>query len=208
MSEDACAPKRPENVDSILSFIFEVGYLKRIPRAGWLLAGATSAESVAEHVFRTAIIGYVLANLEGADPFRTAVICLLHDLPEARITDLHPVAGKYLAKADAEKSVTFEAYRALDTNVGSRVESLITEYLAGESREAIVARDADLLECILQAFEYRELGLSAADEFLGDPVSRELKLATPSARALAARAEHQRSGDWWREILRSSSLIR
>jgi putative hydrolase of HD superfamily len=204
MSESTGSAKMPENIDTILSFIFEVGYLKRIPRAGWLLAGATSAESVAEHVFRTAIIGYVLANLEGADPFRTAVICLLHDLPEARITDLHPVAGRYLAKADAEKKVTTEAYRTLDANVGSRVESLIIEYLAAESREAIVARDADQLECIIQACEYRELGLSAAEAFLGDPASRELKLATPSARALASRAEHQCSAEWWREILRNS----
>lgn len=208
MSEAASSAKTSLKLDSILSFIFEVGYLKRLPRAGWLLAGATSAESVAEHVFRTAIIGYVLANLEGADPFRTAVICLLHDLPEARITDLHPVAGRYLAKADAEKAVAAEAYRALDTNIGCRLEALITEYFAGESREAIVARDADLLECVLQAYEYRECGLSGADSFIGDIASGQFKLATPSARALASQAEHQRPGVWWQEILRNSSLNR
>ena len=205
---DTSSAKPPQDQDSILSFLFEVGYLKRIPRSGWLLAGATSAESVAEHVFRTAIIGFVLAIFEVADPFRTAVICLLHDLPESRITDLHPVAGKYLTKADAEKTVAAEAYRELDKDIGSRVETLITEYFDGQSKEAIIARDADLLECILQAYEYRECGLSAADNFIGDRASREAKLITPSAKELASQAEHQRPDEWWQKILRNRSLIR
>src|SRR5205823_170227 len=141
-----------------LRFLFEVGYLKRLPRAGWLLAGATQTESVAEHVFRTAIVGFVLANLEGVDPLRTATICLLHDLPEARITDLHPLSRKYLAKEQAEEDVVADAYKSIDAVTSMSIKTLISEYLAGETKEAVVARDADLLECLLQAREYRAVG--------------------------------------------------
>ena len=37
---------------AIISLYEQTIRLKRLPRTGWLLAGVTSPESVAEHVFR------------------------------------------------------------------------------------------------------------------------------------------------------------
>ena len=57
--------------------------LKRTPRSGFQFLGS-GAESVAEHSFRTAIIGYTLARLDGqADTGRVVQLCLFHDVPEA-----------------------------------------------------------------------------------------------------------------------------
>jgi putative hydrolase of HD superfamily len=44
-------------------------------------------ESVADHSFRGAVIAFVVAEIEGIDPFRTAVICLFHDLNEIRLLE-------------------------------------------------------------------------------------------------------------------------
>ena len=44
-------------------FLFEVGMLKRTPRTGYQFLGS-GGESVADHSFRTAVIGYVLASQE------------------------------------------------------------------------------------------------------------------------------------------------
>ena len=41
---------------------------KRVKRSGWWVAGIDDPESVAEHSYRTALLGYILASLEGADP--------------------------------------------------------------------------------------------------------------------------------------------
>jgi putative hydrolases of HD superfamily len=57
-----------------------------------LVAAIEHPESVAEHSFRTAVIGYLLASIEGADPARTALLCLFHDSQESRIGDV-PLVG-------------------------------------------------------------------------------------------------------------------
>jgi putative hydrolase of HD superfamily len=199
--------ERPHShrIEAALKFFFEVGYLKRLPRSGWLLAGALQAESVAEHAFRTAVIGYVLATLEGADPFRTAVICLFHDLPETRTTDIHPIAKRYIDKDVAEKLAISEAYESLDTIIPLHVTSLISEYTSATTREAVIARDADLLECILQAHEYRAAGMLAAGGFVRGENALDSYLITSSAKALARRAKGECPNEWWETTLKLAS---
>src|SRR5262249_38641238 len=75
----------------VATFLFEMGQLKNLPRAGWLLLGIPQPESVAEHSFRVAATGIMLAALEGADVGRTAALCLLHDAHETRIGDVPSV---------------------------------------------------------------------------------------------------------------------
>ncbi len=50
----------------IAHFLFEVGMLKKTPRTGYQFLGS-GQENVAEHSFRTAIIGYILASRSKAD---------------------------------------------------------------------------------------------------------------------------------------------
>jgi putative hydrolase of HD superfamily len=88
----------------ILKFIEEAGMLKRTPRTGFQFLGS-GAESVAEHIFRTAYIGFTLGHLSReADPNKLLKMCLFHDLPEARTGDLNYVNKKYV-KADEHKAV-------------------------------------------------------------------------------------------------------
>jgi hypothetical protein len=71
----------------IVNFLYEIGSLKRVRRSGWWLTGVLMPESVADHSFRGAVIAFVVAEIEGIDPFRTAVICLFHDLNEIRLLE-------------------------------------------------------------------------------------------------------------------------
>jgi putative hydrolase of HD superfamily len=73
--------------------IFELGTLKRAKRTGWWIAGVKDPESIAEHSFRTVIIGTMLAAMEGADPARVALLCALHDTQETRVGDI-PHVGR------------------------------------------------------------------------------------------------------------------
>jgi putative hydrolase of HD superfamily len=76
-----------------------MGLLKRYKRTGWMIAGIDNPESIAEHSFRTAIIGYLLAVIEGADPAKTAAPCLFHDTQETRIGDVPSVGKAYVVTA-------------------------------------------------------------------------------------------------------------
>jgi hypothetical protein len=62
-----------------MNFLFEVGMLKRARRTGWRIAGVNDSASIAGHSFRTAIAGTVPAAMQGLDPARVALMCVLHD---------------------------------------------------------------------------------------------------------------------------------
>ena len=78
-------------LEGLTNFLYEMGLLKRYKRTGWMIAGIDNPESIAEHSFRTAIIGYLLAVMEGADPAKTAAMCVPRHSGDA-IGDLPSVA--------------------------------------------------------------------------------------------------------------------
>jgi putative hydrolases of HD superfamily len=88
----------PEHDDSaaIVAFAYEAGQLKRLPRAGRLLTGIKDPESVADNSFRVAVLAYVIAVKEGANPERAATLGLFHDFPETRTGDIPSVGKPYV----------------------------------------------------------------------------------------------------------------
>src|SRR3989344_4998392 len=87
--------KNKNDLKSITDFIYEVGILSRTPRSGlWFLG--TGNQSVAEHLLRTAYITYCLCYLTPrANRERAILMALMHDLGEARTSDLNYVHQKY-----------------------------------------------------------------------------------------------------------------
>ena len=65
-----------DDLGRVADFLFELGMLKRTPRSGFFFLGS-GHESVAEHSFRTAAIGYTLGKLcPEADAAQVALLCL------------------------------------------------------------------------------------------------------------------------------------
>ncbi len=98
-------PDIEDGTAAIVSFGYEAGQLKKLPRAGWLLTGITNPESVAGHSFRVAVLAYVIAVQEGANPERAATLGLFHDFPETRIGDVPSVGKPYVRTADPNKVI-------------------------------------------------------------------------------------------------------
>jgi len=150
----------------MLNLFAEAGKLKKLPRMGWLLRGVQSPESVAEHTFRVAFITLFLGdelrkrgmeiNVEKA-----LKIAILHDLAEARITDLPLEAQKYVDKKKAERKAMVDILGA------ERVEyfKLFQEYEEEKSPEGRLVKFADKLEMVLQAWEYEKAGSKGLEEF-------------------------------------------
>ncbi|WP_435207632.1 HD domain-containing protein [Micromonospora sp. bgisy143] len=167
-----------------MRFIFEAGVLKRAARTGWWFAGVKQPESIAEHSFRTALIGMMLAAMESADPGRVSMLCTLHDTQETRITDIPHIAKRYLT-AVPNTAVTADQVAACPPAVADVITAAVAEYEAGETLEAIVARDADKLECLVQAVEYRHQGIDNVQRWID---SSRAALKTASALRLAEAA--------------------
>jgi len=143
-----------------VTFLHEMGQLKNLPRSGWLLLGIPSPESVAEHSFRVAMVGMILAAMEGADVGRTVALCVFHDGHETRIGDVPSVGRAYIKTATPE-TVTEHQVAAMPDLAAKYVQELTAEYEATETAESRLAHDADKIETLLQAVEYQAQGYDA-----------------------------------------------
>ena len=185
------------NATDIAKYLYEMGYLKQLKRAGWGLLGIPQPESVAEHSFRAAILGYVLACLEGVDPFKTATICLFHDTAEARITDLHRVARRYLPIVDQETKALSDQVQRLPHTIAEQIELLTAEHERADTPEGRIARDADLLECLIQGREYQVQGYAAAEDWITGCYAA---LKTESAKHIADAVIQTEPHEWWKGL--------
>lgn len=167
----------------------EAGMLRRIARSGFAFLGS-GGESVAEHSFRTAIIGYALAKLSGADAALTTCLCLFHDLHEARTGDFNYVNHRY-DSCDARRALA-------DACVGTGLEDDLLGYwdklCANDSLEAKIANDADQLDLICNLGEELSRGNEFAREWLDSALKR---LRTDAARNMAEAILKVDPNNWW-----------
>ena len=183
----------------VINLFAEAGLLKKVKRSGWWVAGIRNPESVADHCFRCAMIGHHIAHLEKVDPYKVLLMTLFNDIHEARINDLHKMGHYYIDFKDAEKRVFADQMKSLDNKFKSRLTALRGEYDRQSSRESVIARDADILECLLQAKEYVDDGYTGARLFF----SRAPKhLKTKSAKALWQKIRRWDSNDWWQNVVK------
>lgn len=180
-----------------LRFMHEVGHLKQTTRQGWLLLGVPQPESVAEHSHRAAVIALVLAAMEGADPYRSATLALLHDLHETRIGDVPSVGRPYVKTADPQE-VTADQTAGMPPAVAALLAELVGEFEDRDTLEAKVAKDADRLDCLLMAREYQQRGFPLAEPW--ERGMREM-MATPSGQALADAAAEVPPHEWWYQFV-------
>ncbi|MET8052996.1 MULTISPECIES: HD domain-containing protein [unclassified Streptosporangium] len=186
-----------EEPSRLAGLLYEIGLLKRYRRTGWLVAGVRDPESIADHSFRTAIIASVITALEGGNPERAAFMSLFHDTQETRVTDIPYLAKPYL-KAAQNEDVTADQVRGLPEPVAEMVSGAVGEYEEKTSLEAVCARDADKLECLIQAIEYREQGHQNVQPWIDSSLAA---LKTPSAKRLADEALSTGSLEWVTRVL-------
>jgi putative hydrolase of HD superfamily len=181
----------------IAKYLYEMGELKRIKRSGWLRAGISNPESVAEHSFRVAIIGYILAYLEGADSLKTATMCLFHNTHETRLTDLHQLAKRYINLGNAEDLVFSEQVERLPQQIADDILSMMHDYDNSISLEGQLTHDADALECLIQAREYQTQGYADVQDWIDNCYA---VLKTASARKIAEECMRVEPKEWWPDL--------
>jgi len=184
-----------EEIKKIVNFFFEIAVLKRIPRAGWRNIGIKNPDSVAEHVFLTAQIAYILGKMEKASAERAALIALFHDNGEARIGDANLVTKLYLETDKAEAKTLSDQIEGLPE--GGEIKKFYEEWKQQKTPEAIVARDADWLEVAIEAKHYLDLGNKLAEIWIKHAKNQ---LKTESAKKLCETIERTSIDEWWKEI--------
>lgn len=169
---------------AVAAFAFEMGVLKRQRRSGWWHAGVRDPESIAEHSLRVAQLAGLIAAAEGGDPAKAAYMGLWHDSQETRIGDIPHSARPYV-EAKSNVDITIDQVAGMAEPLASSITKAVEEYEEKASLEAICARDADKLECLIQAVEYRDLGVQRVQSWIDSSYA---SLKTETARRVADEA--------------------
>jgi len=183
--------------NDMAKYLYEAGQLKRVKRSGWWIAGVKDPESVAEHSFRTAVIAYILAQLEGAEVGKVTLMALFHDMGEARTNDLHRIVRRYVNWENVDQRVIKDQSKRLPAHISEEMISLLSEFEEAISLEARIARDADLLECLVQAREYQALGYKDVADWI---INAKAALVTDSAKRIAAERLETDPKEWWQGL--------
>ncbi len=181
----------------VVKYLFEAGQLKRVRRSGWWIAGVENPESVAEHSFRAAVTGYMIGKMEGLDADKVAIICLFHDMPEARINDLHKVGQRYINTKESDEKAFLEQIAPLPDKIKKDLLKSMHFKNDDSTPEQVAARDADLVEAGLQAKEYLERGYKEAQDWINN-IKKIVK--TKTAVEMVRLIETMDSSSWWKGL--------
>lgn len=170
-----------EHAVAVANFAFELGVLKRMRRAGWWHVGVRDPESVAEHSLRVAQLASIIAAIEGAEPGRAALLAVWHDSQETRTGDIPHTARPYIDQCCPEV-ITADQTASLPDAARKTVQDVVAEYETQQTPEAHCAKDADKLECLIQAVEYKDAGYTRVQGWID---SSRNNLRTDTARRIA-----------------------
>lgn len=193
--------KKSKDDTRIAQFLFEIGTLRRLPRIhSQTLLVDDATDTIASHTFRVAMIGWHLAKMEKVDPYKVVMMCLLHDLGEARSNDHNWVHKRYIKIFEEEINKD-----QLGTLPDEELFVLGEEYRVRESKESIVAKDADYVDQILLLREYEWQGNKEAPLWLHDkehkvPYAKVKDLKTKSAQKIGKAIYDERPTTWFEGI--------
>jgi putative hydrolase of HD superfamily len=187
--------------ERIADFLFEVGTMRKLMRMHrqTLLTDDVS-DNIASHSYRVSFIGWYLAKEEKADLYKTVMMCLLHDVAEARSGDHNWVHKRYVKVFEEEI-----AKEQLDALPYPDFKELVDEYNGRKTKEAVLVKDADLLDQILLLREYEWRGNREAGIWLrgkgSDKINAQLmNLKSTAAKALGRAILKKNPSDWWNTI--------
>ena len=177
---------------NIANFLFEIGSLKKIARSHRQMFFTDDlSDNIGSHSHRVSVIGYFLAQAEGADILKVLTMCIFHDSGETRSGDQNWVHKKYV-KVFEEEIIKDQLSEVMpDSNL---YENMI-EYAKRESIESKISKDADKIDQMLLLKEYIVKGNKEAEKWLRS--KKEDDFFTNTAKKLFKEILETDPGDWW-----------
>lgn len=187
------------DLKSAVNFIFELDQLAKKNDAGWSLLGIDRPNSMSDHILRATQISYLLAVLESSNnPERAAMMTLFHDNGKTRIGDQNKVTAKYMFKKEAEELAFADQIEGINKDLKNKLLAYVKEFEEKNTREAVIAQDADWLEQAFQAKEFYDLGNTGAMVWINNI---EKALQTNTAKLLIKELKKTKFTDWWQGLM-------
>ncbi len=189
-------------IKKTVDFLYEIGTMRKIMRAHrQTLLTDDSSDNIATHSFRVAWIGYLLAKLEKADSNKVLLMCLSHDMEEARSGDHNWIHKKYVKVFENE--IVADQIKKLPGE--SELKRIKDEYFERKSKESRIAKDADLIDQMMLLKEYVVIGNKEAIVWIkgkGRRIgNRQFQLlTTATGKKLATEILKRNPTDWWKDV--------
>ncbi|THG19585.1 hypothetical protein TEA_029272 [Camellia sinensis var. sinensis] len=154
-------------VSSIEEDLSKVDDKATTKRKGWVNHGIKGPESIADHMYRMALMALIAGDLPGVNRERCIKIAIVHDIAEAIVGDITPSDGvPKQEKSRLEQAALNEMCEVLGGGLrAEEMKELWAEYENNSSIEANLVKDFDKVEMILQALEYETEHGKVLDEF-------------------------------------------
>ncbi|KAG0297955.1 HD domain-containing protein 2 [Linnemannia gamsii] len=163
---------KAQSVKGTLQFLHIVEKLKRTKRTGWVNHGVKPAESIADHMYRMGIMAMLIdEKTAGVNKDRCIKMAIVHDLAESLVGDITPYDGVSVEdKHTQERNAMHHlCHELLGWNAQAQeISGLWAEYEAADTPEALLVKDFDKFEMIMQALEYEKSeDVTLEDFFVG-----------------------------------------
>ena len=169
LHEEGEEPETDEGWAKVLKFMHVVEQLKTNKRTGWMHHRVPAPESIADHMYRMAILSLLCPAETDVDLGKCVQLAVVHDLAEAEVGDLTPLDGvnKHEKMRREKEAIQYFVHDLLGSSAaGLRIEALWEEYEARETKESKLVKDLDRFELGLQAVEYeRRYGIDDLQGF-------------------------------------------
>jgi putative hydrolases of HD superfamily len=145
-----------------IELLFEIGCFRYVPRMWKQFLHAEFAND-AEHSFRVAWLGLIIATREGkGDHEKILKMALLHDLAESRTGDVQYLSRQYTQRN--ENLAVADIFK--DTSLETDFRKLWQEYEGRTCIEAKIVKDADILDVDFELQEQASKGSDLKKQFL------------------------------------------
>jgi len=176
--------KKDKGLESILDFTLKIEKLKKMPRTLWVSLGVKNPETVAGHLFTTALMTWVFGiGRKEIDLKKSLKMALCHEMPSVYTGDLITPFSKILPKEEKERRKIFEKWprllkkgkekifsedyekekkalekltQKLDSSLKREIIGLWDEYKTNLTPEARFVNQINVLAVLLEALLYQK----------------------------------------------------
>ncbi|SJX60445.1 uncharacterized protein SRS1_11780 [Sporisorium reilianum f. sp. reilianum] len=197
LHEEGEEDETEEGWAKVLKFMHVVEQLKTNRRTGWLHHRVPAPESIADHMYRMALLSLLCPAEADVDLGKCVQLAVVHDLAEAEVGDLTPLDGvnKHEKMRREKEAIQYFVHDLLGSSAaGMRIEALWEEYEARETKESRLVKDLDRFELGLQAIEYeRRYGIDDLQAFWEGSIPH---VGHPRVRRWAQELAQERAEMW------------
>jgi putative hydrolase of HD superfamily len=188
--------------ESPVPFFHMLERLKTTKREGWRRFGIDRGESIADHMYRMAMITMFAPEplASKLNIHRCTKMALIHDMAEALVGDITPVDGVPKAEKSRREATTMDYFvngllgKVNGGLTGKEIKEIWQEYEDSETLESQFVHDVDKIELILQMFEYERSKQGKLD--LGEFSWVATRIKMPEVKAWADAVMKDRQEFW------------